>query len=192
MKKRIASALLCLALALSLLPAGAMAAGDTVTVDDVVYRLSSDGTAAVKSVESVQLYIDIPETVTGSDGQSYTVTAVDSNGFWGCSSTLTITLPETVTSIGKQAFQDCYDLQSVNIPGGVTELPERAFANCYELSGVTLPGGLVSIGDYAFSRCSSLTSINLPDGLKSLGMRAFANTGLTAVTIPDSVTYFGG
>ncbi len=192
MKKRVFSALLCLCLALSLLPAGAWAAGDTVTVDDVTYRLSSDGTAAVGGVESVLLYIDIPETVTGPDGRSYTVTAVDKQGFRPCSSTLTITLPETVTSIGEEAFQNCNDLQSVNIPSGVTELPDRVFEYCRSLSGVTLPDGLVSIGDYAFGNCSSLTSINLPDGLESLGMGAFQDAGLTSVTIPESITHFGG
>ncbi len=193
MKKRIFSALLCLCLVLSLLPAGALAAGeDTVTVDDVTYRLNSDGTAAVEDVESVLLYINIPETVTGPDGRSYTVTAVDQQAFWRCSSTLTITLPETVASIGEGAFRDCYDLQSVNIPGGVTELPDQVFESCRNLSGVTLPEGLVSIGDYAFSGCGSLTSIRLPDGLEILGMEAFQDTGLTSVTIPESITHFGG
>ena len=51
---------------------------------------------------------------------------------------------------------------------------------------------LTSIGDGAFRGCSGLTSVTIPDSVASIGSRAFYNcSNLTNLTIPDSVTSFG-
>ena len=44
----------------------------------------------------------------------------------------------------------------------------------------------------AFSECSGLTSVTIPDSVTSIGDGAFSGcSGLTSVTIPDSVTSIG-
>ena len=44
----------------------------------------------------------------------------------------------------------------------------------------------------AFSGCSGLTSVTLPDSVTSIGYGAFRScSGLTSITIPDSVTSIG-
>ena len=48
------------------------------------------------------------------------------------------------------------------------------------------------IGNYAFWYCSGLTSVTIPNSVTSIGNYAFADcSGLTSVTIPNSVTSIG-
>ena len=51
---------------------------------------------------------------------------------------------------------------------------------------------VVSIGSWAFGGCTGLTSITIPDSVTSIGINTFGGcTGLTSITIPDSVTSIG-
>ena len=52
--------------------------------------------------------------------------------------------------------------------------------------------GLTSIGRFAFAYCSGLTSITIPESVTSIGHAAFHScSGLTSITIPGSVTSIG-
>ncbi len=46
---------------------------------------------------------------------------------------------------------------------------------------------VTSIGEYAFMNCTGLTSVTIGESVTAIGMSAFRNTGLISVTIPNNV-----
>ena len=56
---------------------------------------------------------------------------------------------------------------------------------------LTLPDGLKTVETEAFCGDTSLREVVIPDGTESIGPRAFADSGVTWISIPDSVTAIG-
>ena len=121
-----------------------------------------------------------------------------------------ITLEEGLTVIPDGLCKNT-GITSIIIPSSVKKIEEYAFANCTKLTKVDL-GSIESIGYHIFSGCTSLTTITIPKTLKSTstvnapcldnpnitniifeeGLTVIpsalcANTGITSVTIPNSV-----
>jgi hypothetical protein len=142
----------------------------------------------------------------------YTVTAIGSYAFSGCSSLKQIILPEGIETIAASTFSNCTVLTSVAIPNTVTAIYSNAFAKCTSLETIQLPNALTDIGYSAFQGCTSLKSINIPgtvaeieyctfsqcnnlenvvlnEGLKRISFGAFSSPKLTKLIIPKSVTY---
>ena len=182
--------------------------------------------------------ITIPESVTSIENWVFyncsgltsitipdSVTSIGNNAFKDCSGLTSITIPDGVTSIGNSAFSGCSGLTSITIPDSVTSIGSGAFESCGNLTSITIPfvgaggndnthfgyifgairysynsdhvpstlkeviiTGGASIESYAFCNCSGLTSITIPDSVTSIGSSAFANcSSLTSITIPDGV-----
>ena len=132
----------------------------------------------------------IPETVVYK-GRTLTVTSIDA-AFSGCSSLVSVEIPNSVTSIGGAAFSGCSSLESMVIPDGVTSIGSGAFFGCSSLSSVKIPDGVTSISERAFYDCFSLVSVELPDGVTSIDRFAFYDCrSLASVEIPDGVTSIG-
>ena len=131
-----------------------------------------------------------------------------SSAFSGCTGLTSITIPDSVTSIGHSAFYDCTGLKSVTIGKGVTSIGESAFYNtawynkkpdglvyagkvAYKYKGtmpsntsIVLKKGTLGIAGSAFSWCTGLTNITIPDSVTSIGYKAFSYcTGLTSITV---------
>ena len=102
-----------------------------------------------------------------------TATKKNDYAFHGCSSLISITIPDTVTSIGYSAFYNCSSLTSVTIPDSVTSIGEDAFCSCHSLTSITIGNSVTSIRYSAFDSCSSLTSVTIPDSVTSIWEDAF-------------------
>jgi len=98
---------------------------------------ASDHTATVGDNSSItDVYVNIPATVTGSDGTEYTVTAIAARAFYGNSSLETIVIPETVKIIGNRAFYSCGSLSAFYILSPDATIASDAFKNCMCLNTI--------------------------------------------------------
>ena len=167
-----------------------------ITGGESIPQHAFDGCSGLKS-------ITIPDSVTSIGGSAFS----------GCSDLTSITIPDSVTSIGDYVFRDCSGLTSITIPDSVTSIGYGAFFGCSgfiqkengvsyvdkwviycdnTVSQVQLRGDTAGIAAQAFSGCSGLTSITIPDSVRGIGDEAFSDcSGLTSITIPDSVTSIG-
>ncbi len=97
-----------------------------------------------------------------------------------------------VTSVGSLAFYECANITSVNIASTVKTIGAYAFAYCTSLKMLSLGAGVTSIAESAFECCESLQSVRLPSSLKTLSKKAFYRCyNLQTITVPSSVTSMG-
>ena len=172
--------------------------------DNVTYSIYSDMTMVISGTGAMTDFV--------VDGEG--VITRDNNDYW--TQVKTVTIEEGVTSIGAYAFSYCAELTSVTIPSSVTKIQQCAFRDCTSLASLTIPSSVTIIRDRAFENTAWYN--NQPDGLiyfndfaykykgempesSSIAIRngtviiseyAFYDcTGLTSVTIPNSVRYIG-
>lgn len=159
--------------------------------------------------------ITIPETVTyigeGAFGGCEeleqivlpdSISRIENETFAWCYKLKDVTIPETVTYIGEYAFRDCA-LVSINIPAAVEEIASSAFAYCSKLTDIhvaeenenyiVVDGVLFSKDMKTLLRYPCKTeehSYTIPDGVETISNCAFLydRTGMTNITIPESVT----
>ena len=174
----------------------------TFTKDGVTYTYSGT-TASVTSTASGLAHITILESITPSDGITYSVTSIGDYAFSGSDLT-SVTIPSSVTSIGTEAFQGS-GLTSVTIPSSVTSIGAGAFAKCADLTSIDVESGnqnFSSKDGVLFSKDEKTivcypagytgNSYAIPSTVTSIGEAAFSGcTKLTSITIPPSVTSIG-
>ena len=80
----------------------------TITLNEVVYEITSDTTVMISHYDGSASTLIIPETVEG-----FTVTMVGQSAFEGNTELRSLDLPDTITVIGKRAFANCSNLSEM-------------------------------------------------------------------------------
>ena len=166
---------------------------ESITYQGITYSVTSIGREAFKNCSNLT-YVTIPESVTSiCDYAFQNCTGLKSVTISGNSELRAVTIPNSVTRIGGGAFYDCSGLTSVTIPESVTSIGGSAFYKTAWWDNQ--PDGLVYLGKAVLGYKSTMpenTEIIIKDGTSVIADYAFAGfTGLTAVTIPSSVTHIG-
>ena len=82
--------------------------------------------------------------------------------FDGCTSLVSIKLPETIDLIGKYCFSDCINLTTVDINDSISFIENKWNYNCPKLTNYKIPEGLVKLENGDYRRIATIT-INNPN-----------------------------
>ena len=102
-----------------------------------------------------------------------------------------------ITTIGSSVFYGCSKLQSVTIPDSVTTIESSAFSGCYSLQEFNGKFAsedgrcLIIDGTLNSFAPAGLTAYTIPDSVTTIGDAFVDCSSLTSVTIGDSVTTIG-
>ena len=211
MKRRVLSMLLCVAMALSLLPMSALAADDSnwIEVAGIVGgKIDFDeSTGTIVECEQTVTKADIPQEING-----VTVTAIDYGAFSDCTSLEWVKIPETATKIDYGAFRYCTSLKKVIISRNTTDMGYNGesgwgYRNCGVFTGCTQLKTAGPIGSGcniefgwdktipkdALHGCDGLESITIPEGVSRIEDAAFAGCkSLNTLSLPMSLTSVAG
>lgn len=95
----------------------------------------------------------------------------------------------SLRTIGKNAFKGCTSVEEVTIPKDILTVSNSAFEGCSGLTDVTIAAK--TINAKAFAECKNLKAVKMEEGVTTIQGMAFANTQISAVTIPSTLTTAG-
>jgi len=143
------------------------------------------------------------------------VKTIGKNAFYNCNQLTNISIPESVASIGANAFYNCIRLtniqyNAVNATGGsffngagtsgegvtvvigdsVASIPAE-FLYRAKIKQFTYGRNVNSIGNSAFYQSTGLTEITIPDSVTNIGSSAFGSLNVTSITIGKGAVTVG-
>ena len=186
---RFISAVLSLAMLLTLLPTTAFAANITYNQkqDGYTYAINHDeGYSFISNYTGTEENVEIPETLGG-----YPVKTIYL--MQGGKDMVSVRIPASVTKIGESAFYNLKNLKTVTFaPGSQLETIVRTAFSDSGVTTIELPDSLKTIGYGAFTSCHGLKNMTIPSGVETIGENAFLNCRyLETISIPASVTSIG-
>ena len=160
--------------------------GGDASLDALIDNTITSVTSQVTSVR-LRAFNGCTSVVSISLPQAKTI---DKWAFMQCSKLTTINLPEA-TTLGMAVFSGCSALTSVTIPK-VTDLPSQTFTSCAALEKIDLPA-VTSISDSVFTLANKLTAVILRSTTMATltNKSAFGTSGISAGTgyiyVPSSL-----
>ena len=128
------------------------------------------------------------KTVTLGSG----VTTIGASAFVDTGLNCTIDMPASLRTIGNNAFENTA-ITGVKLNSGLTTIGNAAFKGCTSLNGtVTIPGTVKArnnFGTESFAGCTALDTVIIENGVTAVNNNAFENSGVSSVTIPNTVGY---
>ena len=130
------------------------------------------------------------------------VTQIGSDAFYRCGNLVEVNIPDSVTTIKINPFTKCDKLRSIDISpdhpvfsfeDGVLFEREtgKLISFLSDVASYTLPARTTEIAIGAFCGSQHLTHVVLNDFISEIPGSAFEYTGLTEMSLPDSVTKVG-
>lgn len=204
--------LLTLLFIAQLIPLGgwaALAVDDTFKVDGITFKVTSISPREVMVGNGEDVAIDkeaqgeliIPESVTDSDGNSYSVTSIGRGAFKYCLGISAINIPNTVISIASSAFFQT-GMTSLTLPASVTKIGLQAFEANMNIVEIK-----VEVGNARYDSRDNCNAIiesetnklivgckntTIPNSVQNIGDGAFYGLwGLKSIAIPNSVKSIG-
>ena len=171
-------------------------------VDYCTFAASADGTMELTGYigkSEALITLTLPAEANGLP-----VTQISDGALRSCTYLTSVSLPETVTISGANPFRFCENLAHLYVSPENPSLAviddvlfrktDRTLICCPRGRGgasYAIPEGIARIGAYAFDDCA-LTAVTIPDSVTFIGEGAFRGcSGLTALTIPEGVTEIG-
>ena len=111
--------------------------------------------------------------------------------FAKCPELENISFPVTLADISANAFQGTM-VHEIIFPESVLTIEEESFYNCLQLEYVDMSKTKIKlIDDRAFYNCMKLKRVSWPKELSEIGSDAFANSGITSIILPSSLSILG-
>ena len=153
----------------------------------------------------------IPESVK-YEGNTYSVTEIGRAAFYNCQNLTSVSFPDGLTTIGEDAFYYCIKLNSISIPKSVVSVRSNAFLRCSGLTSVHISdltawckikwyidqtegnhraSNPLSYAHHLFLNGKEIIELTIPDGVTSIAHAFEGCSGMTSVTIPNTVTSIG-
>ncbi len=130
----------------------------------------------------------IPTTIE-HDGQTYTITAIDTLAFGNCGYLTSVSIPEGITAIGAAAFMRCKGLKGkMVLPASCSVLGEWALRECW-LSDIDL-GGATSLEEFVLLDNNDLKKLVTGPAVKLFNVNCLRSMwNLESVVIGENVEF---